>query len=91
MTRLIDVDTFLEKFNHVPLVQEALEKAFDSSGLIIDGDDLISRKALINKAYTEEKGMAEPWKSEFGVMVDWLASKILSCGELAELAKENRL
>lgn len=88
MTRLIDVDTFLEKFNHIPLMQEALKKSFDSSGAIIDGDDLISRKALINKAYEEEKGMAEPFKSEFGVMVDWLASKTPSVGELA---KENVL
>ena len=90
MTRLIDVDAFLEKFNHVSLIQEALEKSFDSSGLLIDGDDLISRKALIKKVYDEEKGMAEPWKSEFGVMVDWLASKILSCGELIKI-KEKEL
>ena len=38
--------------------------------------DLISRKALIEKAYYEEKGMAEPFASNFGVLVDWLANKI---------------
>ena len=39
--------------------------------------DLISRKALIEKAYDEAKGMAEPYK-DFGVMVDWLAGKMPS-------------
>lgn len=36
---------------------------------------LISRKELIERAYKEEKGMNEPFKSEFGVLVDWLANK----------------
>lgn len=39
--------------------------------------DLISRQALIAKAYEEAKGMAEPYE-DFGILVDWLASKIPS-------------
>lgn len=40
-------------------------------------DDLISRQALIEKAYEEAKGMSKPY-DDFGVLVDWLASKIPS-------------
>jgi len=36
--------------------------------------DLISRKALIEKAYEEAKHMAEPYE-DFGVLVEWLAEK----------------
>lgn len=44
---------------------------------IIEMSDLISRKALIEKAYEEAKGMAEPYE-DFGTLVDWLASKMPS-------------
>ena len=51
------------------IVIEALEK--------MKTGDLISRKALIEKAYEEAEGMAEPYE-DFGVMVDWIANKIPS-------------
>jgi len=38
-------------------------------------EDCISRKGIIEKAYQEQEGMDEPYK-DFGVMVDWLASKM---------------
>lgn len=55
---------------------ECLEdmKLFDSVELE-PCEDCISRKAIIEKAYEEQEGMDAPYK-DFGVMVDWLASKM---------------
>ena len=36
---------------------------------------LIDADALIEKAYHEAQGMAEPFKGQFGVLVEWLVEK----------------
>ena len=35
----------------------------------------IDTETLIKKAYEEAEGMAEPFKSSFGALVEWLVEK----------------
>lgn len=55
---------------------------------ITDGD-LISRKEIIIKAKEEAKGMEEPFKSNFAILVEWLIEKLPSAEKTAEWKEDN--